>query len=164
MSAGMYSVDKMREILTCYLEKKGLRKTVERYTILECICHMQGHFDVETLRKHVAENHFRVSQAAVYNTIELLMDAGLVVRHQFSSQVVQYELKSAALTHHHAICCYCGSIREVKIDRVKIAADYKIARFTPEYHSLYIYGMCSKCKFREKFQMKKTINEQQKQK
>jgi Fur family ferric uptake transcriptional regulator len=147
----MYSVDKMRGILTGYLEKKALRKTIERYTILECICLMQGHFDVETLRKHVMEKHFRISQAAVYNTIELLMDAGLVVRHQFSSRTVQYELKSAALTHHHVICSCCGSIREVKNEKIKIAADYKIPKFTPEYHSLYIYGMCSKCKFREKY-------------
>jgi Fur family ferric uptake transcriptional regulator len=151
----MYSFEKMREILTGYLEKKQLRKTMERYTILECICRIQGHFDVETLRKHVVENHFRVSQTAVYNTIELLMDAGLVVRHQFFSQVVQYELKSAALTHHHVICHYCGGIREVKTEKVKIPADYKITKFTPEYHSLYIYGMCSKCKFREKSQRKK---------
>jgi Fur family ferric uptake transcriptional regulator len=141
----------MREILTGYLEKKRLRKTIERYTILECICLMQGHFDVETLRMHVKENHFRISRAAAYNTIELLMDAGLVVRHQFSSRTVQYELKSAALTHHHVICSCCGSVREVEKEKIKITANYKISKFTPEYHSLYIYGMCSKCKFREKY-------------
>ncbi|MDR1676352.1 MAG: transcriptional repressor [Tannerella sp.] len=155
MSAGVYAVDKMREVLTAYLEKNALRKTIERYTILECICRIQGHFEVETLRRHVTENHFRVSQAAVYNTVELLMDAGLVVRHQFSSRIVQYELKSAALTHHHVICSCCGSIREVKTEKVKIATNYKIPKFTSEYHSLYIYGKCSKCTFREKFQKKK---------
>ncbi|MDR2765247.1 MAG: transcriptional repressor [Tannerella sp.] len=153
VNTDVYSADKMREILTAYLEKKAFRKTIERYTILECICCMPGHFDVETLRKYVTENHFRVSLAAVYNTIELLMDAGLVVRHQFSSRTVQYELKCAALTHHHVICSYCGSVSEVKTEKVKIATDCKIPKFTPEYYSLYIYGMCSKCKFREKIQL-----------
>jgi Fur family ferric uptake transcriptional regulator len=143
----------MQEALTGYLKEKGLRKTIERYTILECICRIQGHFDLETLRQYVTENHFRVSQAAVYNTVELLMDAGLVVRHQFSSRIIQYELKSAALAHHHVICSYCGAVREIKIEKIKMEADYKIPKFTIEYRSLYIYGMCSKCAFRKKAQI-----------
>ncbi|MDR3268648.1 MAG: transcriptional repressor [Tannerella sp.] len=141
-------IDKMREIFTRYMTEKGLRKTMERYTILECVCRIGGHFDVEMLRSRLEDDNFHVSRSSVYNTLELLLNANLIVRHQFSAQQVEYELKNAAATHHHVICDYCGRIGEVKNDKVKINADYRIPRFTQEYHILYIYGMCSKCKFR----------------
>jgi len=145
----MYDANKIKEAFTHYLIKKSFRKTTERYMILEHICQIQGHFDVEMLRQRLEEHNFHVSRASIYNTIELLMDAGLVVRYQFSSQLVQYELKALSSTHHHVICNYCGAIREIKNDRIsKEIANQRITKFTYEYHTLFIYGMCSKCKFR----------------
>ena len=152
----MYDANKIKEAFTQYLEKKTLRKTTERYTILEHICQIRGHFDVEMLRQRLEEHNFHVSRASIYNTIELLMDAGLVVRHQFSSQLVQYELKILASMHHHAICNYCGAVKEFKNDRIsKDITNQRITKFTYAYHSLYLYGMCSKCKFRLTNQQKK---------
>ena len=152
----MYDSNKIKEVFTQYLIEKSLRKTTERYTILDHICHIRAHFDVEMLRQRLEENNFHVSRASIYNTIELLMDAGLVVRHQFSSQLVQYELKALAAMHHHVICSYCGAVREIKNDKIlKELANQRITKFTYEYHSLYIYGMCSKCKFRLNTQKKK---------
>jgi len=152
----MYDTNKIKEAFTHYLIEKSLRKTTERYMILEHICQIRGHFDVEMLRQRLEENNFHVSRASVYNTIELLMDAGVVVRYQFTSQLVQYELKALASTHHHAICSYCGVVKEIKNDRIsKDITNQRITKFTYEYHSLYIYGICSKCKFRLMYQKKK---------
>jgi Fur family ferric uptake transcriptional regulator len=149
MNTDPYDVDKNGEIFNEYLAKQGLRRTTERKTILEHICRIQGHFDVDKLYERLEADNFHVSKASIYNTIELLMNACLVVRHQFSTQIVQYELKSAASGHYHAVCSYCGAIKEIKNDKtMRIMKDFKIAKFTQEYYSMYIYGMCSKCKFR----------------
>jgi len=154
----MCDVNKIKEEFKKYMIDKSMRKTQERFTILEHICLIQGHFDVETLRQRLLDHNYHVSRASVYNTIELLMDAGLVVRHQFTAQLVQYELKMLAATHHHAICNYCSAVKEFKNDKIsKDVIIQRVTKFTNEYHSLYIYGMCSKCKFRLYFQKKKEI-------
>jgi Fur family ferric uptake transcriptional regulator len=159
MNTNPYDIDRIGRIFNEYLTEHGLRKTTERKTILEHICRIQGHFDVDTLYDQLESDNFHVSKASIYNTIELLMNACLVVRHQFSTQTVRYELKSAAMGHHHVICSYCGAVREVKNDRItRLMKDFKIAKFTQEYYSVYVYGICSKCKFRL-MNSKKTITD-----
>jgi len=149
MSGHLYDSKKIRDIFAQYLTEKSLRKSAVRDMVIEQICQIKGHFEVEMLLQRLDEHHFRVSRASIYNIIELLMDANLVVRHQFSSKSVQYELKSVAVTHHHAVCTRCNAVREYKNDRIsKEITNHKIIKFTREYHSLYIYGICSKCKFR----------------
>ncbi|MDR0795978.1 MAG: transcriptional repressor [Tannerella sp.] len=155
MSSGLYDANKIRDAFTQYLTEKALRKSTVRFTILEHICHFRGHFDVEMIWRRMEDHNFHVSRASIYNIIDLLMDAGLVVRHSFSSQLVQYELKNVAATHHHAVCAYCSAVKEFKNEKIpKEIANLKIAKFTHEYHSLTIYGMCSKCKFRLTLQKK----------
>lgn len=158
MSVSPYNPDKIKDAFTQYMETNNLRKTTERYTILHHICMIHGHFDVEMLQKGLEDDHFHVSRASIYNTIMLLLDAHLIVRHQFTSQLAQYELRVAAETHHHVFCNYCGTIKEIKNTQIRKELDsLRITKFTHEYHSLYIYGMCSKCKFRL-LQKKKTEN------
>lgn len=139
----------MQALFTRYLIEKKLRKTEERYAILKCICHISGHFDMGLLHRKLEEMNFHVSRATVYNTVDVLVDCGLVVRHQLAAQAVQYELRMLAETHLHLICTKCGEIRELKDAMLKRnVGSLKIPRFTPEYHALYIYGLCSKCKYR----------------
>lgn len=139
----------LQELLTRYLAEKKLRRTEERCAILECICDFPGHFDMCQLHQKLEEVNFHVSRATLYNTLEVLEDCGLIVRHQLMAQSVQYELKMIAETHLHLICTKCGAIREMEDTTLKRdISGLKISRFTPEYQALYIYGICSKCKYR----------------
>lgn len=145
----------MQTLFTDYLTEKKLRRTEERYTIFEHICTFSGHFDMNMLQETLENGHFRVSKATLYNTLEVLVEAGLIVRHPVISKSAQYELKVWADRHLHLICTRCGAIREVDIDTLKTELDnMKLTRFTPEFYCLYIYGLCSKCKYKMQRSMK----------
>jgi Fur family ferric uptake transcriptional regulator len=136
-----------------YLTEKNLRKTEERLTILKKICSLPNHFTVDQLEQQLVEAKFHVSKATLYNTVDVLVEGGIIVRHQIASKKVEYELRKKAETHLHQVCSNCGAQREVKIDTLLKSGIYShITRFTPEYFSLYVYGVCSKCKNKRKKQ------------
>ena len=136
----------VKKILTEYLETHGHRKTPERFAILEAIYSIKGHFGIDTLYNLMLnEEKFRVSRATLYNTIILLMDAKLVIKHQFGGSS-QYEKSYNMETHHHLICTSCGRVSEVHDEKLeKLIGDTKFQRFQMSHYSLYIYGICSKC-------------------
>lgn len=138
--------EKVKQILTEYLQRNGHRKTPERYAILDTIYTMNGHFDIEDLYSYMADKErFRVSRATLYNTILLLINAGLVIKHQFGNSS-QYERSYNNETHHHMICTSCGKVSEFEDDNLKLAISQKKLRgFNATHYSLYIYGLCSKC-------------------
>ena len=57
------------------------------------------------------QGNFRVSRATLYNTIILLLDARLVIKHHFGNSS-QDEKSYNRTTHHHQICTQCGKVTE----------------------------------------------------
>ena len=134
----------LMQSFTHFLESKKLRKTPERFAILEKVWKMRVHFDVEELYLALEADAYHVSRATVYNTIDLLCECGILRKHQFSSHQAQYEL--AGGNHFHLICTQCGKIKEVKNEEfINPFMRLKYAAFTPSYFSAYLYGLCSVC-------------------
>lgn len=127
-----------------YLDAHGMRKTTERYAILNHILNINGHFTIEDLQQIINDDGFRVSRSTVYNTVELLMDAKMLRRHVFEGMQAQYERIN--LPHTHLICTTCGKVKEVR--DTNFAAFMNARRFpafNTDHFSLYVYGTCSTC-------------------
>ncbi len=146
----------VRHILTEFLSLHKLRATRERFEILDAIYNINGHFTNDQLQDYL-ENvcKFRVSRATVYNTLNLFMDARLVVCHNCSVPP-QYERALFVDPHFHLICTECKSMTEMK--NSLIGESLKLVdtkRFKAAYHMLYVYGLCAKCALRKKRELKK---------
>lgn len=128
-----------------YLAKHKHRKTPERFAILEKIYAFEGHFDAETLFESM-QNEYRVSLATVYNTLDLLLESGLVIKHQFDGLSAQYEKALGSNIHNHSVCIVCGKVKEFTDKKIRKAIQSKeFANFQSTHYSLYIYGVCKKC-------------------
>jgi Fur family ferric uptake transcriptional regulator len=93
------------------------------------------------------QKDYRVSLATVYNTLELLLECKLIIKHQLGGQFAQYEKAFGNNTHHHLICTNCGKVREFSDKQLRISIQSrKFAHFYTSHYSLYVYGYCSKCK------------------
>ncbi len=136
----------VKNILTNYLELNKHRKTPERFTILNAVYSINGHFTLEELGEKLAnEYNFPVSRATLYNTLKLFMELRLVTRHRFQT-TTKYEACYDNDSHSHQVCTMCGKVTEVKVPQVVDAINsMHTKRFRKDGFTLYIYGICSTC-------------------
>ncbi|MCM1292725.1 MAG: transcriptional repressor [Bacteroides sp.] len=142
---------------TQYLSQHRLRRTPERFAILEKVFDYPAHFSIDALHSMLEQCGYHVSRSTVYNTIQLLIKCSLVRRHSFDSQSPQYEKVAGPSIHHHLICSSCGKIREIKDPEIdRLLASRRFGKFHTDYIDLSVYGLCGSCT-RKKRSQKSTV-------
>lgn len=138
--------DEVKTIFTNYLKKHNYRKTQGRYDILYEIYTIDDHFEVETLYLTLKNKNYHISRATIYNTIDLLLDCGLIVKHSFGNKAGSYEKAYGSKQHDHLINLETQIVTEFEDGRVlEIAKDIaKLNNFDMTHYSFTIYGTPSK--------------------
>ena len=136
----------VKKIFAEYLEKHEHRKTSERFAVLEEIYSDKGHFDIDSLYSKMKIKTYRVSRATLYNTIELLLDCNLVVKHHFGKNISLFEKAYEYKQHDHLICQDCGNVSEFCDPRIQQIKNKMgdILDFNIFSHSLSLYGNCKR--------------------
>ncbi|TWP23491.1 transcriptional repressor [Apibacter muscae] len=137
------NIETVKDVLKKYLEERGHRKTPERFAIIEEIYSTDEHFNIDWLYMKMKEKNYRVSRATIYNTIEILLDANLVRKHQFGEgQQSLYEKSYYAKQHDHILLLDTGEVIEFCDPRIQTIKDslQEIFNIDIESHSLYFYA------------------------
>jgi Fur family ferric uptake transcriptional regulator len=140
-----YDIESIKNILTDYLVEHKLRKTPERFALLEAVYDREDHFDAETLYLEMKKKNYKVSRATVYNTLEVLLNCNLIVKHQFGKKLALFEKSFGYRQHDHLICNTCDKIMEFcdpRIMKTQIMLE-ELFQFKINTHNLHFYGTCT---------------------
>ena len=130
------------------LRKAGLKVTLPRMKILQILEQSpQRHMSVEDMYRALIDSGEDIGLATVYRVLTQFEDAKIVTRHHFEGGHSVFELNEGP-HHDHILCMKCGRVdefvdAEIEKRQRRIADE---AGYEMTDHSLYIYGICSKCK------------------
>ena len=140
-----------------FIQRKGLKTTRQRNTIVAVFFRLRGHISVEELLIEVKKVNSRIGYATVYRTLHLLVASNLVEERRFGDGLARYEGHSDVEHHDHMICLDCGEIFEFFNPRLE-ALQEKLAEennFKIYRHRLELYGTCKDTKGCESRKRKK---------
>lgn len=117
------------EILDDFIEKKGLRYTLQREKVLDIFLSTEIHVSCEQLYKLVKRKNPRIGYTTVYRTMKLLSESGLCEEMDFGDGIIRFEHKYGHYHHDHLVCTKCGKFIEVNnpdIEKLQVAMAKKI--------------------------------------
>ena len=111
-----------------FLLAHELRQTRERFAILEAIYCIEGTFTIEHLQELMQERRFPVSTGTLYSTLQLLIQANLLIRHPFNFSSV-FERVADNHPRSYQICNNCHRITRIKQGACRQPGDLPSAWF-----------------------------------
>ena len=128
---------KLKELLA----QHNIRVSHQRLLILDYLIMHPTHPTADKIYKDLKKVDPVISQATVYNTLNLLVEHKLVKELDFNMSSKRYEFKKT--NHGHFICESCGLIEDLDVDDLEYPeelSDYEIDNVEVIYR-----GICPVC-------------------
>ena len=124
------------------LRELGLTPTIQRLAVLDCLERTKKHPTADQVLVAVRETFPSVSRATVYNTLQALTKAGMILQITVDPAVSRYDADLSP--HAHFRCRICNTVYDVGLDE-ESNLEAHIEGHHIEAVRTYAYGVCKKC-------------------
>jgi len=124
------------------LRKLGLTPTIQRMAVLDCLEKTKEHPTADQVLAAVRKSFSSVSRATVYNSLEALTRAGIILQITVDPAVARYDADLGP--HAHFRCRVCSTVYDIVIDE-DTNLDEHVGGHHVEAVRTYAYGVCETC-------------------
>jgi Fur family peroxide stress response transcriptional regulator len=123
--------------------QSGLRRTPQRWDVLEFLVTHRAHATADEIYRAVNRTGVRLSRATVYNTLDALVKGGLV-RQLAGDQGARFD--ATLHRHHHFVCDQCGSVEDIDwFDLPRQTRRSALGNRTLREYEVTFRGVCESC-------------------
>ena len=124
------------------LRESQIKITPQRLEILKYLDEHRTHPTVEKIYSELKENNPALSKTTVYNSVDILLNHGLIQSITISGSELRYDFKHGM--HHHFLCKKCGEIIDINVECPNLGSMLECGHEVVEVHG-YFKGICKKC-------------------
>jgi Fur family ferric uptake transcriptional regulator len=143
----MKSNNKEFNILNDHLRLVGQFLTHPRKIILETFLKMDRHVSIKDLCRDIKKVDSQISQATVYRTMKIFIEAGIASENVFSDDRKLFEKSYGEEHHDHMFCTNCKRVAEFHYEPIEKLQE-EVAKehlFVLNDHRMTLFGLCSEC-------------------
>ncbi len=124
------------------MEDCGLRPTKQRLAVYAYLLSHPVHPTAETIYRELTMTGQDFSRATVYNSLNKLVDAGLIKALSIEAEEQRFDADMAE--HGHFRCTTCGNVMDFPLDLTETEIPYP-AGCAIRWRELFCYGLCGEC-------------------
>ena len=131
------------------LRAAGHRLTPQRESVLAAIAASDGHLTADEILRQVRTRYPYLGKSAVYRSLDLLVQLGMVTLTDMGQGRIEYELHRHP-HHHHLICHHCGHNEQIE-HALLVPLEQKLQAkhgFQADLDHFAIFGTCRRCQAR----------------
>lgn len=133
------------------LREHGVRPTEARRLVMALLIEKNEHLSTDGIINTLRNKGFTVSVATLYQNLNKLVEAGLLVRIKGPDDLMRFDANLAP--HHHLVCIKCGKIVDVRNNEgpllKKAPLDYQTGAALSDWHIDFVKiefnGTCPDC-------------------
>lgn len=125
------------------LREVGLTPTIQRLAILDWVERTKKHPSADQVLVAVQKKFPTISRATVYNTLDALTKAGMILKLSVDPTVARYDADLGP--HAHFRCRVCNKVYDIPVGS-KHPLGHGIDGHLVESVLTYAYGVCAPCR------------------